>query len=320
MTRNRLWVTCFLAFLFTCSMAHGEEIKLKVVGWNVESGDASQNHIAQRIKDQSSVDLWGLSEVENDSDAKAFEAAAEDGENADFKRIVGTTGGSDRLVILYNSNRLDLVQVEELHDMNIGGHVRAPLVATFKGKTTGKQVIFVVNHLYRGSASGRHTQSKKLNAWAKTKTLPIIAVGDYNYDFHYQTGDVDHDQGLDLLTAEGVFSWVRPTTLVPTNASGHESVLDFVFVSGDAAGWQFESKIIVAPGDFPDNAQRSDHRMVDAVFTLNTDNPQPISPLAPGGAAPAGATLSRAEILQRIERIEAELQVLRQALEQDDNN
>ncbi|MBL7042341.1 MAG: hypothetical protein ISR77_27135 [Pirellulaceae bacterium] len=46
----------------------------------------------------------------------------------------------------------------------------------------------MVNHLYRGSASGPHTRSKKLNQWARSQDVPVIAVGDYNFDCDYPKG------------------------------------------------------------------------------------------------------------------------------------
>ncbi|WP_428307990.1 endonuclease/exonuclease/phosphatase family protein [Lacipirellula sp.] len=312
-------ILCTVAIaIVSLHQADAAPIQLRVCAWNVESGDADTDHISERIKKQEKVDVWGLSEVQNDDDAEQFETAAEAGESADFKRIVGTTGGSDRLVIIYNADRLKLDSTEELHPMNIGGNVRAPLVATFSGKTTGKKFLFVVNHLYRGSASGRHTQSERLNSWARQQALPVITVGDFNYDFHFVTGDVDHDEGFDLLCEDGVFSWVRPETLVPTNASGHKSVLDFVFVSGDAAGWTYKSSILQEQGDFPDDAVKSDHRPIDAIFTFDSQSPS--APVPAEAAASDGAEHDSAALLQRIEKLEKELEELRGLLEQSNDD
>jgi hypothetical protein len=103
-----------------------------------------------------------------------FEQATEDGEAADFQRILGNTGGGDRLLIVYNGDRLDLVSQVELTDINIEGRVRAPLVAHFRLKPAGPELLFMVNHLYRGNAEGRHEQARLLNAWARGQTIPVI--------------------------------------------------------------------------------------------------------------------------------------------------
>lgn len=286
-----------------------EEIQLRVVGWNVESGDSSPATIAQRIANEEAVDIWGLSEVPDADTARQYETAAEVGENADFQTIVGTTGDRDRLVVLYNANRLKRIAVEELHSMNIGGRVRAPLVVTFEGRTTGKRFLFMVNHLYRSRATRRHEQARKLNQWARNQPLPVIAVGDYNFDWHYQSGDRDRDRGYDLLTEGGVFTWVRPDRLIPTNASGHQSVLDFVFVCGDAAGWTFESTILEEEGDFPDDDRKSDHRPVDAIFRLETTSPEP--PMT----GDEERAVTKAELLDRIRHLESEIADLRRLVE-----
>jgi endonuclease/exonuclease/phosphatase family metal-dependent hydrolase len=79
-------------------------------------------------------------------------------------------------------------------------------VAHFRLKPAGPELLFMVNHLYRGNADGRHEQARLLNAWAREQTIPVIAVGDYNFDWDVTTGETVHDQGYDLLTAEGVFA------------------------------------------------------------------------------------------------------------------
>ena len=111
------------------------------------------------------------------------------------------------------------------------------------------------------------------------------------------------------MTANGVFSWVRPDTLVLTQCSANNSgtcqfnsVLDFVFVSGTAQNWQAESVIIVEPGDFPDDATTPDHRPVSGTF--NTATP------------PDGEAVTREMLLAQIERLEAELAALRTLVEQ----
>ena len=67
--------------------------------------------------------------------------------------------------------------------------------------------------------SARHQQAVELNRWASQQTLPIIATGDYNFDWSVQDGPVVHDAGFELMTAGGVFSWVRPKRYVKTQDS-----------------------------------------------------------------------------------------------------
>ena len=40
-----------------------------------------------------------------------------------------------------------------------------------------------VNHLARGNAELRQEQAKALRLWAADQELPIIGIGDYNFDF-----------------------------------------------------------------------------------------------------------------------------------------
>src|SRR5688572_17551139 len=91
---------------------------LTVAGFNVESGAANPNVIAEQIGPLDDIDLWGFSEVKNSTEARALQQGAEDGESATFESILGTTGSEDRLLIVYNSDRLELVRSGELHDLN----------------------------------------------------------------------------------------------------------------------------------------------------------------------------------------------------------
>jgi endonuclease/exonuclease/phosphatase family metal-dependent hydrolase len=242
---------------------------LKVIGWNVESGGANPFIVAQRISAMNGYDVWGLSEVARDADAQIFEIAAEDGEEANFVRIVSRSGGADRLAIIYDADRFQIISYTELGHINTTGTYRAPLVARLKEKETGYEFLFMVNHLARGDEGVRRQQARLLNEWGAYQTLPVVAVGDYNFDWNVTNGA--HDQGYDLLTKDGVFTWVRPPQLVKTHCSDFNSVLDFVFLSKSASAWQATSEILFANEICPppSDKDQSDHRPVMA--TINMD-------------------------------------------------
>ncbi len=246
--------------------------RLCVTGFNLESGDSDTGPLTQLVHRHSDCDLWGFSEVQNDDVARDLEKAIEVARNSDFERIMGTTGGADKLAIIYDSRRLDKIgQTIELNNLAFGG--RAPLAARFLLQPSGPTFTFMVNHLHRGSAQKRRDQSEGINQWAVVELFPVIAVGDYNYDWNIPTGH-RRDAGFDVLVANGVFSWVIPSNLIRTQCSEplrrqYNSVLDFVFVTRDARRWARSSEILEAQADYcPDDAETSDHRPVRAIFEL----------------------------------------------------
>ncbi len=95
---------------------------------------------------------------------------------------------------------------------------RAPFAAQFRLKPAGPEFIFMVNHLHRTNPQKRHDQSHGIKEWAQQQSLPVIAVGDYNYDWNIPTGH-NRDVGFDLLLADDVFSWVIPSNLTRTQCS-----------------------------------------------------------------------------------------------------
>jgi hypothetical protein len=243
---------------------------LRVVGFNVQSGNSDAGAVADHVASVRGEALWGFSEVENESWASTLAVAAGHDEDGDFDWVLGTTGWQIRLAIAYDTERLELIETWELHAINPGGTGRAPLVAHIRLRSNGRELLFVVNHLWRSESWSRQEQAGLLNEWAQAQTLPVIAVGDYNFDWDVDNGDSDHDWGYDLLTADGVFVWVRPETLVKTQCSSYwDSVLDFVFVSGEATTWDGASEILFPDPHYCDDTDvTSDHRPVAATLTV----------------------------------------------------
>ncbi len=263
-----------IQFFLTASIA-GQE-KIVVIGWNAESGDANPDTVAKRIEEIDGCDIWGMCEVKDAQWAAIFNHAAEIDEEADFETILGTTGKLDKMQIIYNADKFDLIRTFELHKINIKRRVRAPLVAHFELKSNGKEFLFMINHLYRSNNRARHNQAALLNQWADEQDLPIIAVGDYNFDWEVVDGDANHDYGYDNMIADGNFYWVRPEVLKKSQASeNYNSVLDFVFLGGNVWTWEAESEILKRDANdnkdnsFSDDSNNTDHRPVKATITIH---------------------------------------------------
>lgn len=244
-------------------------VTMTVLGFNTESGESDYDVIAEEVV--STVEgeaVWGFSEVDGRTAAETLVAAAGSG----FRYEMGTTGWSDRLVIAWDDAVLELTDVEELHEINVGDTARAPLVATMRHRETGLELLFMVNHLWRTEDASRHEQAELLNAWGAEQTLPVVAVGDYNFDWDVPSDGADyHDQGYDLMVEGGVWEWVKPDPLAKTQCSwSYDSVLDFTFVANAAKGWPATSDVLEVDRHYCDSQEdvRSDHIPVRATFTL----------------------------------------------------
>jgi endonuclease/exonuclease/phosphatase family metal-dependent hydrolase len=294
--------------------------ELRILSWNVESGGADEDVISEQLADFEGYDIVGLCEVRA-NDAQQYADAVGTGESGDFTYVLGDTGNSDRLVIAFNSTRFELVEWDELDHLRMENG-RSPLFAKLRLQSTGQELIFMVNHLYRGDAHKRLLQSQGLNAWAATQNVPVVAVGDYNHDYDVPNGP--GNDGFQAMIANGVFTWVKPATLLKTQDSSYNSVLDFVFVNDDALAWQAVSTILVRPNDFPNDESTSDHRPVEAVFETSPVEPfSPVRPFdfaeraaLPTDAARAAATdeLLRA-LIEEIRQLRTEIQSLREVIE-----
>lgn len=253
----------------------------QIVAWNLESGGIERTTIGRQLREFNDVHLWALSEVQS-ANADFFIASAGAGESGAFAGVIGNTGGADRLLIVLDETRFEVVDAYELDDMALGG--RAPLVAQLRMNDNGKEFLFVALHFHRRSAAKRLAQAQTLRDWAAAQSLPIVAAGDCNFD--YDIPDGPGNAAYDEFGLGGVFRWVQPTTLVATqysdsNGDGRNdfnSVLDFIWTAGDAQAWSITSEIFVRPDDFPDDHRTSDHRPVRAYVDIEAVQPMATVP------------------------------------------
>ncbi|MEQ8554565.1 MAG: hypothetical protein RIC06_15070 [Cyclobacteriaceae bacterium] len=245
---------------------------LSVISWNIESGGAKAEGINNSINTNwdlfKDVDVWGFSEVDAEKGwAYAIKDNLEQKSGKDFWFVVGNTGSSDRLMVVFDQDKYEMVDKYELYHINIGGSVRAPLVVQLKEKNGNKEFLFMVNHLYRTNPKARQQQAKELSKWVQDQSLPVVAVGDYNFDYSLKPDGKKGNTSFKHFIKGDHWIWVEPAIKVMTQCNTfYNSILDFVFVNDDAAGWLASSEVIVIPGDCPDSDETPDHRPVIAQF------------------------------------------------------
>ena len=204
---------------------------------------------------------------------------ADEDENAGYRHIVGDSGDNIRVAMIFSSNKLELVNSGELDFVSTTGGSRKPLAAKFKTKGDGTEFWVVAVHLTRGqtrndgSGSGdirNDAQSEELRAWIENQNEPVIAMGDFNYDFNFTNNR--RRIGFTTFTEDNGPNWAKPDVDVDTNWSGEtsddfpNSILDFIFLSRSASDWKSRSLIYRRAGDFPDTWRTADHRPVMAFF------------------------------------------------------
>ena len=247
---------------------------LSIFFWNVESDGADTNVIAQQLPEFSGHAIYGLTEVPK----AAFETYRKAlGEN--FKSIHGTHFMEDHLQLIYDDTQLELLTWNEVNEvgniqMNQSNRAqRSPLLARFKQRDGGVEFFVVVNHLARGNDDFRQQQASGLREWARNRQMPIIAIGDYNFDYIFDT-ERGNKAFADFMQ-DNVWKWIKPVEFIDTNWYDPEndgqdnypgSMLDFAFVSGAAKEQKWQCEVIVREGDFPDDETTSDHR--PSVLTL----------------------------------------------------
>ena len=244
---------------------------MKFLSWNVESEGSEPATIVDELSKIGSYDLIALTEVLPQA-AKDFCSACGD----DYNYVMSDTGRNDRMMLIYNKNTLKFVRQFELDKINYKNRYRSPLVGHFQDQLTGKEILVMVNHLARGSAETRQIQAKQLVEWARDQTMPVVAIGDYNFDYEFDTRK--GNEAFRLFMKDNIWKWVEPIELIDTNwyddpesPDGKDdypgSMLDFGFVAGPAKEWTTSCMVIVREGDFPDNEKTSDHRPFELIVS-----------------------------------------------------
>lgn len=256
------------------------QTELRILGWNVESGGNDPDVIAGQLEALGDYHIVALTEVKRRNFARYRDAVSRGG-NSEYRYIASRTGGDDSMLIIYDRNRLNLNDVQEL--FNVEGRwmnsrewsVRSPLIAKFYDKREKTTFLVTVNHLARGDNYLRKSQAYGLRKWASRQTLPVIGIGDMNFD--YQIDTQRGNQSYDAFFEGGTFQWVKPATLIDTNWADENndgkddypnSILDFAYVANDAKNWGGTSKVIQRAGDFPDDSNTSDHRPIELEVTV----------------------------------------------------
>ena len=250
------------------------EPQFRFLSWNVESEGADSDVFASQLAElnpNDHYDVFALTEV-MPADLKKFRLAL----GKHYEYAYSKSGRNDRLELLYNEDKFELVRQFEINEINILNRYRAPLVVNLKHRKTGVEFLVMVNHLARGKAEIREEQATKLVEWARDQTLPVFALGDYNYDYVFSTRK--GNPGFVNMMKDNIWRWIEPTELIDTNwydnpesPDGQDdypgSMLDFAFVAGPAKDWKSTCNIIVRDGDFPDDEKTSDHRPFELLIS-----------------------------------------------------
>ncbi|MEL7499658.1 MAG: endonuclease/exonuclease/phosphatase family protein [Planctomycetota bacterium] len=250
------------------------EFDLSFLSWNVESDGADSNVIAEQLSElnvDDRYDVFGLTEVLPEDFGKFRNALGKH-----YKYAYSKSGRNDRLQILYNEDKFEKVRHFELEEINLKNRYRAPLVVHLKSLDGDYEFLVVVNHLARGKAEIRQQQATMLVEWARGQTLPIVAIGDYNFDYVFDTDK--GNPGFVNFMRDNVWSWVKPEQMIDTNwyddpeqPDGKDdypgSMLDFAFVANGAKEWSQRCRVLVRDHDFPDDETTSDHRPFELLLS-----------------------------------------------------
>ena len=261
----RLQAVLALALLAACGFGQAPETEeprpvaaatapdpapIRIVAWNANSGiprdrathDAQLSVVQRAVIGWSAADVVALSEVAPhwmDPIVNASGAA-----DAAFGAIRGTTGCNQRLMILFDERRFELVGSDEMTGVPDGTNCRrAPLVATLRDRASGLVFELVAAHLLRGDGGEgdreRAGEAARMRSLLATRSAwPVIAIGDFNVDCPLATAPDGCALAFGELVAGGTLRWIEPETRRETTCSDrYTDMLDVAFAGRGAERW-----------------------------------------------------------------------------------
>ena len=261
------------------SVVAEQKFNVEFLSWNLESEGSDPTVIGQQLADMKRYDIYAFSEV-----LPTASQILESSLGKKYISIVSESGFKDRLAIFYDQTKFEEIKRFEIQEINFKYRYRAPLVVQLKHTATAVEFLVMNNHLARGKAPVRQEQATQLVQWARTQLMPVVALGDYNFDYVFETNK--GNTAFSNMLKDNVWQWVKPEEWVDTNwyddpsdPDGKDdypgSMLDFAFVSGPAKVWEKRCRVIVRDGDFPDNELTSDHRPFELTITNAGGNENP---------------------------------------------
>ncbi len=321
----------FLASVAVLFSGFASAAELDVAFYNVESDHSDRRTIGAQIaryyRDHE-VDLWAFAEVWDDDWRREFVdeiSTAHDRatrEDIEFETVFGATGGDNRLLVVYNPAKLQVVRSEELSGLDIRRSNPAPLAVHFRLRG-GPEFMLLVSRFDRYREDDREQAAEGLNRWVGEQTLPVLAVGTFAFGWSTKDDGATREPGFDKLTAGEVLSWVRPSRIVATECGPKRNVEDFIFAGGAARDWPIKVRTLSdAPSYCPDSDSTSSHRPLLARISYQDSNAVLPQVEATPSTLPVGLPsaekqldpATREEILRRIAIIEAELEALKTLL------
>ncbi len=253
---------------------HEPRFMYSILHWNIESGGNDPATITQQLVQVGQYDIIGLSGVPQ---PEVYEKAIDKKWPLQYGFVRGDTGSSDRLWVMFNREKFELLESSGIQEVGgvvlNGGKHCTPLVVRLKDRSEGRDLIVLQVHLSLEDAEFRAQQAGALREWARNQATPIIAIGDYNFDYNFraQKGNA----GFDEFIRDGVWKWIEPLEMIDTSwsedGSGNDrfpdTMLEFNFVAGAAKHWQAKCRVIVRQDDFPDNDKTSAHRPVELILS-----------------------------------------------------
>lgn len=219
----------------------------RMLVWNVNSGvtpepQAELEVIVEGIESQPGAAIYALSEV-HPGWVRALTAAADQAGASTYDATLSETGRQQRLLLLVDTERFRPLEINELHRINADGRGRSPIGALLEDRETGEELFVVVVHLRRGNASARQQEAAALREFVGRLDVPTLLLGDFNMDCDADVEEVAGcNDAYEALTSGGAVVWRPHQSREATHCSRgrYNSVLDYVFVAGEATRWQVD--------------------------------------------------------------------------------
>lgn len=156
--------------------------------WNINGGvgavaASEPEAVLSRLAShpQTGSQLVALAEVRPEWADRLREAVGARG-SAPWESLLGSRGGDQRLLALWDPQRFEAESTAERGDLVPDGAGRAPLVLHMRDRLTAVRFVWVVVHLRALDGAARAAELTALRQWREGIRDPVLITGDFNVD------------------------------------------------------------------------------------------------------------------------------------------
>jgi len=274
-------------------------VPVNLVGFNLDGVDVDWSYLSFQMRQVKNCQVWAVTRVAPDHFSLIVESVTQQAPD-EWQVAVAEAEDGAKSFIAVDSSRFEMV--EQKASAPWGDGQSTPVVVKLRAVGGSLEYFVVLLDLAPLDGTRRMVEMLNVNQWVRRQALPTIVVG----GFVDGPGSVSYS----LLTEKGVLKTLVADADDPKPCPG--ATHDDVLLGGATQDWQVQRQVMFPMAQYCSFAPEKTSRHRPLRLTVN-----PVDRAAPAQVKLDLSATDRQQILDRVRRIEMELEALKRLLGAD---